>query len=265
VHPRAEPAPVHQQAVAAPSNVSRAGPSEAAVHREEGKPVKSTPTADVAEVSDEERWRARWRRCPPGQALDEAQQRALDYFRETPLSVIRVSPSDSLSLRSSSSPRADLVAKLDFQQSDLRWTGSACNVHGTLWFEVEWRGLRGWVNGLYAQPTTPAYDATERVKSWLPIGRPKSLNQLAEQLRRLAAQYEGGGEADPATWCDVKTVGSALDGPRARIVLFVECGSNDSIAGSQLLVSATEEAQGWSVSSVEQRDVCLRGAEELCI
>jgi hypothetical protein len=219
---------------------------------------------EVAELPDEVRWRERSKICPPAQALADSQNRALDYFNESPLSVVRVSPGDSLHLRRSSSPDAESLAMLDFQQAGLRWTGSACNVRGSLWLEVEWNELRGWVNGLYAQPTSSPRDETERVKSWL--GTPtKVFTQFVEQLRQAVSRHETPAELATSFACGVKTVGAEPDRSRARIVLFVDCRADDSIAGSQLLVTATQDAGGWRVAGVEWRDVCLRGAAEHCL
>lgn len=249
-------------ALSAPALSASPPPDTAPTARTEAPAEESHETS---ERSDEVRWRKRSKACPPGQALDEVQNRSLDYFHASPFSVIRVSPADTLNLRSSSSPNAESLAQLDFQQAGLRWTGSACNVRGALWFELEWGGLRGWVNGLYAQPTAKTRDDTERVKPWLGTAKPKSFARFVEHLRRSVAQHEALAGPDTSEWCGVKTVGSQVDGSRARIVLFVECAGNDSIAGTQLLVTATQDATGWSIANVECREICLRGAEESCI
>jgi hypothetical protein len=227
--------------------------------------IEASPTSpEVAELPTEVRWRERSKICPSGQGLDESQNRALDYFNESPLSVVRVSPNDRLHLRRSSSPEAESLAVLDFQQAGIHWTGSACNVHGSLWFEVEWHEFRGWVNGLYAQPTSTPRDETERVKSWFGSST-KAFAPFVEQLRHAVSQNEVPAELGVSLGCAVKTVGAERDGSHARIVLFIDCRANDSTAGSQLLVTATQDPAGWRVARVEWRDVCVRGAAELCI
>ena len=211
----ASPAP---SAAAVPSHAAGAPPAATATPTRTTEPITEAP---APAVPDEVRWRERWKVCPPGQALAEAQNRALDYFHESPFSVIRVAPGDTLNLRSSSSPDAASLAKLDFQQTGMRWTGNACNVRGALWFEVEWSGLRGWVNGFYAQPTSKPRNETERVKPWLGTAKPKSFSQFVEQLRRGVGRQKALADTTDLPPCTVKTVGSALEASRARIVLFV--------------------------------------------
>jgi len=255
---RAVPVPAPSDPLAAPSSQAPRA-TEAPL---EASSTRSSAALEVAELPDEVRWRERSNICPPAQALNDSQNRALDYFND---SHVRVSPGDTLHLRRTSSPDAESLAKLDFQQAGLRWTGSACNVRGGLWFEVEWNELRGWVNGLYAQPTSTPRDETERVKSW--FGTPtKDFTQFVEQLRRAVSRHEvPTTELAESLGCAVKTVGAERDGSRARVVLFIDCRANDSTAGSQLLVTATRDAAGWRAASVAWRDVCLRGAAEHCI
>lgn len=248
-----------------PSAAARAPATPAASANTTPSPSNLVTPAPAPEVPDEVRWRQRWQVCPPGQALDEAQSRSLDYFRESPFSVIRVGPADTLNLRSSSSADATSLGQLDFRQTEMRWTGSACNVRGALWFEVVWQGLRGWVNGYYAQPTSKPRDETELVKSALGSLHPKSFAQFLEQLRRAVARQEAPPEIADALGCEVTIVGSEVKGTRARVVVFALCGGNDSTEGSQLFVNAARDRAGWEVVSVEWRDVCKRGADELCI
>ena len=249
----APPASTERSETDAPRPVSPASAPPAAI----AAPIVTPPPA---EASDEVRWRERWKDCLDGQALTEAQNRELDYFHDSPFSVIRVSPSDTLNVRRESSPNAESLAKLGFREAGLRWTGGACNVAGTLWFEIEAKGLRGWVNGFYARPTSKPRDETARVKAWASGSKTLDLAQFTDRLRLAVARQEAS-----TPLCDAKLIGSALEGVRARIVLYVTCGGDDSIAGSELLVTASSGKDGWAITSVDWRDVCWRGADELCI
>lgn len=258
------PPPTAQSTAAKPTQAPpRPTPStsSAAIPAAERREIPASNEA--AEVPDEVRWRARWQACPTGQALEEAQSRSLDYLNDSPFSVIRVGPGDTLNLRKASSPSAESLAQLDFQEAGLRWTGAACNVQGVLWFEVERRGARGWVNGTYAQPTSKPRDETALVSAWLSAGKVKTLPRFVEQLRVAVARQQA--PADSSSGCSVVTVGSVIEGSQARIVLFVDCRNNDSTSGAQLLVTATEDPAGFRLTHVEWRDVCLRGAGEHCI
>jgi hypothetical protein len=227
----------------------------------------ATTLPEPAEAPDDVRWSRRWQACPPGQQLDEAQSRALDYLNPSGFGVVRVGPADTLSLRRQGTPSAEVLAKLDFQQTGLSWTGSACNVGGALWLEIELGKQRGWVNSFYARPTSDPRDETELVRSWLPgaQSKAKGLAQLAEQLRRAAGAQQAGAQASDGHACRAELVGSLVDGALARFVIYVQCYANDSIEASQLLVTAAQDAAGWSLTSVVWRDVCLRGAAEYCI
>lgn len=221
-------------------------------------PTEPSPSAEAA------RQLQRSRDCAPGQELRQEDHALLDYYGDdVTLSVVRISPSDSLNLRQTPGVHGAVLRKLPFRLEGLRPTGLACRVDGALWLQVEIDSLRGWVNGRHARPTAAfrALDAIDQT----PRGRfvAPTLAELGERLRRAIEASAGDGACGKIV---VELVGSVERQGTGQLALhFAPCG-DDSIAGREYVAAVHLESGHWRIEQLEKREICWRGSTEgLCI
>lgn len=78
---------------------------------------------------------------------------------EQPRSVVGVEPNDSLNLRAQAGANSAIVGKIPHDATQVFPTGKRVSRGKATWLEVEYQGVRGWVNARYLQRTTSADQA----------------------------------------------------------------------------------------------------------
>lgn len=177
------------------------------------------------------------------------------------LSVVRVAPDDTLSVREKPAAEARRVHALGHGARGLRPSGNVCVRGETAWIEISADGRRGWVHGAFVKPSTPPKDASTRLRTAAPAPAASPAALAAAVASKLGGELEGEGKRE------VEVLGTSVQGARARAEVWLCCFADDSVMGEQISLEMQRSQAGeWSIASASARSICRRGLSgDLCL
>jgi hypothetical protein len=179
------------------------------------------------------------------------------------LAVVGVAHDDRLNLRAGPGTDQEILARLSPTEDAMVAQGATRTLDDrSYWYEVEVDGTTGWVSARYVAYLGPVTDATSRVVA--DLGFHPTATTMAE-LGRIVADSQ---RARTDTGYSELSMVVAPDetGDLGEVTWEVLGLADDSIGGLRLHVFGTPGADGFSLASVEQTHLCLRGgsADEPC-
>lgn len=168
------------------------------------------------------------------------------------LDVIGVAADDVLNVRAGPGVDAEIVATLPPLTTDVRATGAARLLPGSIWLELEVDGTTGWANSSYLAFLGGTDDITARLLDQLDE-RPSAptLEELAREVAALVAS------TDPPS--EVVISDGPSVGDLGEVTVDVVGLGDDAGRGFRLVVFATQDDDGFTLRTVESTDLCARG------
>lgn len=191
-------------------------------------------------------------RCLSEKEVDEYD--ILGWQLAGPMSVVRVSREDTLSLRQSASLDAAVVAQLAHDQSGIVPTRQVCLVATRPWYQVRVGALTGWVNSQYIRRTTTAHDRTAEYRKRFGSQSAETPSKLVKQLLHALnnpPQTEGKYQAE--------ILDTQVHDDSATATLYACCELDDSVAGEQTLLTMKKGESSWRIEGAQTRYLCYRG------
>lgn len=179
------------------------------------------------------------------------------------LAVVGVAHDDRLNLRAAPGTGQAILARLSPTEDAMVAQGATRTIDDSaFWYEVEVDGITGWVNARFVAYLGPVTDITSKVVADLG-SRPTA--PTMEELGRIVANSQRV-RTDTGYSDLVMVVAPDETGDVGEVTWEVQGLADDSVGGLRLHVFGTPVAGGFSLKSVEQTDLCLRGGspEGLC-
>ena len=218
------------------------------------QPASRAPSVDISEPAPG--------RPTPSADDDDLVGEPIDFFFADgdTLGVVGVAADDVLNVRSAPGVQAGVVATLE-PLGEAIATGSARRLAQSIWAQVDAGATTGWANVAYLAYLGATDDVTAEVTDQL--GGSVSAETMVE-LGRAVAQTRASTEP-PST---ITVVDGPSVGDLGEITIDVVGLGDDSVLGARLHVfgQPTEGGEGFVLRSVEQTDLCQRGASDgLCV
>lgn len=172
------------------------------------------------------------------------------------LAVVGVAHDDRLNLRAGPGTDQAILARLSPTEDAMVAQGATRIINDrSYWYEVEVDGTTGWVSAGFVAYLGPVTDITSKVVADLG-SRPTATTM--EELGRIVASSQrvptDNGYSDLSM-----VVAPDETGDLGEVTWEVLGLADDSVWGLRLHVFGTPVAGGFSLKSVEQTDLCLRG------
>ncbi len=171
------------------------------------------------------------------------------------LGVIGVAHDDVLNLRAAPGADQDIVAGIPPLFSDLIAAGNTRQLVASIWIEVDYSGLTGWVNLRFVAYLGATTDVTANIVSGL--GETPVASSMLE-LGLLVVQSIVSEEPDASFVMSAPPTSGDLGEVTFDIVGF----GDDSVRGTRVHVFGEPVVDGFALNAVEATPFCGRGVDE---
>jgi hypothetical protein len=181
------------------------------------------------------------------------------------VAVVGVAYDDVLNVRQGPGIRFDIITGLEPTTLDMRVTGPGWLLPSSIWYEIEYGIIVGWVSSAYIGQLGATDDATLEVYAML--GEPVGDDDLAALGATIAFAFlgeEGGG------WTALVEPSEGGSPSAVSSITYDVVGlGDDAIKGYRLVIHATQDVDDgpFTLHSVERTYICWRGvdADGLCV
>jgi hypothetical protein len=169
------------------------------------------------------------------------------------LAVVGVAHDDVLNLRAAPGANQDIVAGIPPLFSDLVAVGSTRQLSASMWIEVDYEALTGWVNLRYIAYLGAAIDVTADVVANL------GENPVAGDMLELGLLVAESLSSNLPTSQVVS--GAPTSGDLGEMTIDVTGSEDDSVRGGRIHVFGQPVDDGFALHSVEVTPLCARGVD----
>ena len=170
------------------------------------------------------------------------------------LGVIGVAHDDVLNVRAVPGSDTEIVATAGPTTADLEATGEARKLPSTIWYQVRFDGVTGWVNSSFVAFIGGTDDATAEFLAGDDLPQVETMIELGELVA------DGFATTDPESRV-VLTVAPSV-GDLGEVTYDVIGVGDDALRGHRLHIFATpaEGGEGFVLKSIERTFLCARGS-----
>jgi len=171
------------------------------------------------------------------------------------LAVVGVAHDDVLNLRSSPGANQDIVAGIPPLFSDLTAQGATRQLAASMWIEVDFSGLEGWVNLRFIAYLGATDDITAQIVSTL------GETPVADSMLELGLIVAESIIAE-APGASIVMSGAPTTGDLGEVIYDIVGFGDDSVRGTRIHVFGEPVGGGFALKSVEASPFCSRGVTQ---